>query len=425
MFHILTVLYNLNGEFTIGNDNSLNARFLIGNYVDLINTGTFVVGRKTWFSIDSQTREKIKKSIVLTNDTTLHSQSSERVQFTNSINKKDLELKSDYYICGGIDIINHYMKSYDIKNYYFVVLDNYFTPPPTSIPTTTPNNCFIKIPLKNNLVIKGVSQKKFDSGFNVYFRLLILTEGIQNTHYLNYFENYRTLIDNSYSQFGLNCSFDVSLSIPIIGNLNYKTLIENTIDNLKGNTFTDTSNKVPWNWRFLNADYSLAFSNTKGLSRTAIGGIDQIHQLEKNIKEFIKNKDKNFEYTIYSYNPSNKTITQYSQNTSNQLSFQICIPSNSKEMHMNVYLTKCDYTCEFPKLLFEYSLLLHILSAKHNFNPKSISFLIGHCYIEKNMDLSSFKSYIPSPFIQINESVRYKTIDEIEGNDIFILGLQK
>jgi dihydrofolate reductase len=410
MFHILTVVYNLNGKFSTGHDNSLNAHFITTHFLDLINTGTLIIGRKTWFSIESQLRNKINSAIVLTNDTSLTINSTQNVKFTNTLFKEDS--KQNYFICGGISIINEYMKSKDIHSYYFAVINNYKH-------QIEENDNFIKIPLKNDLVVKSISKIMYDDNFSLEFRLINLSKAVKNTHYLNYFQNYKKLIENESTQFGMNCVFDVSFSVPVISNINTRESIENVLNTLKGNTFTDFDNKIPWNWRFLNAEYSFVFADTKNLSRSAVGGFDQIADLEKKIKQFKTSKESinNFEYIVFS-----NVKTEKKESNTNQLSFQICI-KNTQDMYINVFLSSCDYIIEFPKLLFEYSILLHILSKRHNCYPKDISFLIGNLFVQKNMNISLLKSYIPSPFVDISRSVVYKTIDEIDERDILLLGL--
>jgi dihydrofolate reductase len=412
MFHILTGVYNLNGKFSIGNDNSLNAHFITSHFLDLINTGTLIIGRKTWFSIESQLRNKINSAIVLTNDTSLIVNKKRNVKFTNTLFNEDP--KQNYFICGGISIINEYMKSKEIYSYYFAVINNYKH-------KVEENDNFIKFPLKNDLIVKSISKLMYDEHFSLEFRLINLSKAVKNTHYLNYFQNYKKLIDNESTQFGMNCSFDVSFSVPVISNINTKESIENILNTLKGNTFTDTLNKIPWNWRFLNAEYSFVFADTKNLSRSAVGGFDQIADLEKKIKQFKINKESTnyFEYMVFS---NTNLKTEKEESNTNQLSFQICI-KNTQDMYMNVFLSSCDYIIEFPKLLFEYSILLHILSKRHNCYPRDISFLIGNTFIQKNMNISLLNRYIPSPFVDISRSVVYKTIDEIDERDILLLGL--
>ena len=408
MFHILTVVYNLNGKLTIGNDNSLNAHFLAHHFLDFINTGTIVIGRKTWFSIDQHTRNKFKSVIVLTNDKTLWSNSTQNVLFSNENFKKSHT--ENYYICGGIDIINQYMKTTEISNYYFAVLNNYFVP--------DPDECYIKIPLQNNIYIKSVSEIIYDKKWNLSFRLMNLSKSPNETHYEIFFKHYKTLLENSCNYIGMNCEFNVQYSIPLIGNLNYKKLKEVFIDKLKGNTFYDTSDKTPWNWRFLNADYSYAFADTSIVDRSAIGGIDQFDKLDKQFRYFKQSNENSLNSFVFSINKDN-----FMNNCFVDIGFQVCVFKN--EISICVFLKECDYLLEFPKLLFEYSLLLHILSKKYSFIPKKVCFYCGNMYLQKDINISFFEQYLPSPLVTLNNSLVYKTLNEIKIEDILLIGLHE
>ena len=411
MIYIVSIVYNLNGYLTINNNNSLNSHFLIHHFLDLVNNGVVIIGRKSWFSLDITSRNLIRSAIVLTNDKTLYNQSTNSVKFTNYTNMKT-NPNTNYFVCGGIDIIKQFMKK-NVK-YYFTVLENFSL--------TEKDESYIKIPLKYDLVINSVSEKLFDKDYNLYFRLLGLVQSNKNTHYQTFFEHYRTLVDNNLQtdymlhRLGTSLEFDISNHIPLIGNIDWKVSINKVIDNLRGNTTNiDSSDKTGWNWRFFGADYSSAFSDTTKINRSAIGGIDQLKLLDNKIKN---GDGKGF---IFSCNP--KDVFQMDK-IPRMISCQFLV-SEQRYLSISVFLSRSDCLLELPSDCFEYSIMLYILSKRYNLKPKNLSICCGDLYILKGHTISILETCTPSPFLTLNNSIQFKTMDEIDINDFTLIGLNK
>lgn len=488
MISLISCVTNYNGKLAIGRNNGLLFKLKddLRNFKNItskllykdskIDKNVVLMGRKTWFSIPRDQRPlKGRINMILTNDKDLKAISPypnifNRNNFDKSIYFVSLDEFIDFYrrtnanvfVIGGGEIYNLFLKRQDelkVKKVYFTEVYNY------KIEKGLEPDAFMNH-LTQEYKLVGISDKRYDTGFNVTYRYLEY----------RYIEDYKTderkylemmkdvlftgneRVDRTgvgtISKFGYQYKMDISNCIPLLTTkkVPWKHCIEELLWFLRGDTdanllknrgvkiwdgntsreFLDKRGLTHykegilgagygWQWRFFGAKYSQAFADTSRIDRHKVGGFDQIEY----IIDLLKNDP--FSRRIYMsyWNPPDFDKTALLPcHTSVQ--FYVEELNNQRYLSCHFTMRSNDLFLGHPFNIFSYAVMTYILALKCNMKPKELVFTGGDIHVYKN-HIEQVKEQLgrdarPFPKLVINPIVKHKDFNDITIDDFDIVG---
>lgn len=344
---LISCVINYSNKLAIGRNNGLLFRLKedLKNFQtlttgvlckdSLLDKNVVLMGRKTWFSIPRDKRPlRDRINLILTNDNDLHkispypnvfnrSKFDKNVYFINFDQFLDFykRTNANVYVIGGGEIYNKFLNMSNIllrpTKVYMTEVYNY------KIEKGMEPDAFMDH-LSEEYKLVGVSDKKFDVGYNVNYRFLeyryIYNYRTDETKYNDLLKNVlyngservdRTGV-GTLSKFGYQYKMDISQSIPLLttkkvpwkhcieellwfmrGDTDAKILQKQGVKIWDGNTSREFLDKrglghykegvlgagYGWQWRFFGGNYSQAFSDTSTIDRRKVGGFDQLEYI--------------------------------------------------------------------------------------------------------------------------------------------------
>ena len=487
---LISCVVNYNNKLAIGRNNSLlfrlredlkNFQMLTSNVLhndSLLDKNVVLMGRKTWFSIPRDRRPlKGRINLILTNDKDLQKISPypnvfNRNKFDKSFYFVNFEQFMDFYkrtnaniyVIGGGEVYNKFLNMSDIllkptKVYMTEVYNSKFE-------KGMEPDAFMEH-LSEEYKLVGVSDKKFDAGYNMNYRFLEYRY-IYNyrTDELKYNELLKDVLYNgseridrtgvgTLSKFGYQYKMDISQSIPLLTTkkVPWKHCIEELLWFMKGDTDArilqkrgvkiwdgNTSREFldkrglnhykegilgagyGWQWRFFGGNYSQAFSDTSIIDRKKVGGFDQLEY----VMDLLKNDPFSRRIMMSYWNPPDFEKTAL---LPCHFSVQFYVEEDvHKQKHLSCHFTmrSNDLFLGHPFNIFSYAVMTYILAAKTNMKPKELVFTGGDVHIYKNhleqVNEQTSRKNRPLPRLMLNPNLKYKDFSDITIDDFEIVG---
>lgn len=444
-----------------------------------------LMGRKTWYSIPANHRPLNNRiNIVLTRDKQLRKLSPFPWKANCAFNMTKLFDKDTYYwtfdefkrfykltnanvfVIGGGEIyntfLNHENKGMTPENVYF-----------TEVTTSTikSGDTFIQ-PLDERYKLIGVSDKKFDTQSNVFYRFLTYkNQNSEESGEREYLKLCKNVLDTgreredrtevgTYSVFGRQLHFDISQGVPLLttkrvpwkhvieellwfmrGDTDARLLQENGVKIWDGNTSRQFLDKrglqhypqgvlgagYGFQWRFFGAKYCHAFADTSKIDTSKIGGFDQLNYI---IDELKTNPYGRRALMCY-WNPPDfeKTSLQPCHFSCQfYVNFRGSGGGGGDEPHLDCHFTmrSTDVFLGLPFNLFSYTVLTYIVALKCNMKPGKLVYTGGDVHIYKN-HVSQVKEQLsrtlrPLPRLMINKDIKDKDFADISVSDFDVVG---
>lgn len=441
-----------------------------------LSKNVLVMGRKTWFSIPRERRPlKNRINLVLTNDKDLMklsplprfacSKLDKQVYFINysQLIKFYKRYNPNLFVIGGSNIYNLFLNNSDEnlrpKKLYITEVYGY-NPEPNCEPDTFMDH------FDQSYKLVGISEKKYDSGYNLSFRFLEYRRcGNYITEEHKYMDLAKYILENgnirddrtgvgTISTFGQQLRFDISQCIPLLTTkkVQFKGIIEELLFFCRGDTDTKILSEKGvkiWNgntsrefldnrglsnydvgimgpmygfmWRNFGGKYTQTFANTSGIDISNIGGFDQLNHVENLLKT------DPFSRRIYISNLNPSQADQMVLEPCH-IFFQLYVTQEGDQKYLSGHfvMRSNDLGCGFPFNITSYAALIYVLALRCNMKPKEIIYSVSDVHIYKNHipQLNTQFKRIPRPFpkLKINPNVKYKKWSEIQYEDFDLIG---
>lgn len=462
-----SLLYKLSGDL----------KYFKGLTTSCPGLNIVVMGRKTWFSIPQENRPlKGRVNIVLTKDRGLINHrdwktccrqkglSETKPYFMTFETLCEMYERSspkpNLFIIGGGEIYQLFVQS--VMRPAKVYLTQIF---PRAGPCVVPDT-FME-PLPDYYKLTSVSEKMVDvkeNGVEYRFLAYTLNESTENRNEAGYLNLIKRVLSRGRSRedrtgvgtigtFGETLRFDISHQFPLLTTkrVPWKHVIEELLWFLRGDTDSKILNEkgvkiwngnssrefldgrglkyaegvcgpiYGWQWRFFGAKYSQAFSDTRHLDTSKLGGIDQLEWVVNELKT----------------NPWSRRIVMSCWNPSDfdKMALLPChytVQFYVREHEHTRYLDCCfnmrstDVGLGLPFNIASYAALTYILAIKTDMKPGELVYCGGDVHIYKThieaLTDQTNRSPISQPILLLDPSIKTKRWHEIQVSDFEVVG---
>lgn len=261
------------------------------------------------------------------------------------------------------------------------------------------------------------------------------------------------------SIFGPQLEFDIEKSLPLLTTkfVGWKSIAKELLFFLKGQTNTklledqgvniwrqnttrqfldarglhdykegDMGPMYGWIWRHIGAEYKGCDANYEGQ------GVDQLAALVKGLKDdpYSRRHLLTTYCPLYTDNgvlaPCHGICTQFYVSETETESENPDESSRKQYLSCHVYLRSSDVFLGQPYNIASYAIFTHIIAKMVGMTPKKLILSIGDCHLYKNhieqCELQYSRSPLPFPVFKVSDTVQNKTFNELELEDLEVVG---
>jgi len=442
-------------NFGIGYNNGIpwHIKEDLVHFSKITQNAVVIMGRKTWESIPEDKRPlKNRINVVLTSNPSQYN--CNNCIFTDTLDisklKQEYNNTKDIFIIGGERLYKEYVgyvdNIYATLVYKDVLCDTFF-----------PIEKFEKYTLNeySPLMFSENEQCNFR-----HVRYCLTDKTYQHGEY-EYLNNMKKIIEygnkrddrtgtGTLSLFGPQIRFDISRHLPLIttkfvswkltikellwflrGQTNSKLLETQGVNIWKGNTTRDFLDKrglteydigdigsmYGWIWRHIGAEYN-------GCNKDYTGqGHDQLLELIDGLKKDPFSR----RHMITTYCPlyNDKGVLLPCHGIVVQFYVEV-MDDSQKHLSCQMYQRSCDTFLGSCYNIASYSILTHIIAKMCDMKPKELVITSGDCHVYMNhieqAHLQLSRKPLPFPVVEVSESIKNKTFDEITLDDFDVIG---
>lgn len=436
--------------FVIGKDGTLPWHIPedLKRFADVTNNSVVVMGRKTWDSLPLKNRPlKNRLNIVVTSTPTKFQKMDNVVFITYDELDSFLHQYPNIFIIGGRSLYEKYVGI--AEKIYATVVDC----------NVNEGDVFFPIDNFNKYYIASYSDLKYSE--STPFRFIEYHKSDKKHGELQYIDLLKNITEFGHerpdrtsigtkSVFAPNpLRFDISKSIPLFttkhvgfltivkellwfvrGQTDSKILENQGVNIWKANTtreFLDNRGLAHYEEGDVGELYGIAFrafnAEYKGCHHNHIGeGYDQLTNFINNLK----NDPFSRRHLITTFNPA--TVSKAVLYPCHGLVIQGYPQDIDGIMHLSlhVYIRSSDTVLGLPFNVASYAIFTYMISTLCNMKPKELIVSFGDAHIYQNhyeqVQLQLSRHPLPFPVLEISDSIKSKTLEEISLEDFKLIG---